>query len=97
MKTLEQTIDILEKHKEDLKKRYKIRGLSIFGSYTRGEQKKGSDLDLIADFEEPVSLLELVSAEIYLSKILKRKVDLIPREDIRPELKESILREAVSV
>jgi predicted nucleotidyltransferase len=51
----------------------------------------------VADFEEPISLLELVRVEIYLSEILNAKVDLIPREDIREELKESILAETVKV
>jgi uncharacterized protein len=51
----------------------------------------------VAEFEKPISLLELVRVEIYLREILDAKVDLIPREDIREELKESILKETVQV
>ncbi len=60
-------------------------------------QKVKSDIDIVADCEEPISLLELVRVEIYLSEILEAKVDLIPREDIRKELKERILKEAVTI
>jgi len=63
----------------------------------RGEQKRGSDIDLLAEFEEPVSLLDIVGAEIYLKKILKTKVDLIPKEDLRPEIRKRIMKEAVYI
>ncbi|MFQ5708142.1 MAG: nucleotidyltransferase family protein [bacterium] len=95
MKALAEIKEILEKHREELRQKYKMRVVGIFGSYVRGEHKRGSDIDLLGEFEEPVSLLELVGAEIYLSEILKMKVDLIPKEDIRPELKETILKETL--
>lgn len=96
-RTLAEIKDALNKHQEELRRRYKVRVVGIFGSYVRGEQKRGSDLDLLAEFDGPVSLLELVGAEIYLSRILKVKVDLIPKEDVRRELKERILGEAVGL
>jgi len=95
MKTLTEIRNILDAHREDLQQQYHVRIVGMFGSYVRGEQKKRSDLDLIAEFDQPISLLGLVGVEIYLSKILKTKVDLIPKEDLRPELKDSILKEAL--
>lgn len=97
MKTLNEIKKILRKHNEELMHKYKLRVVGIFGSYVRGKQKRGSDLDLLAEFDEPISLFELVGAEIYLREILKMKVDLIPKEDLRPELKDSILKEAVNL
>lgn len=96
-KSLDEIRAILDKHREELRHEYKIREVAVFGSYVRGEQKKRSDIDILAEFEEPVSLLHLVGAEQYLSKILRTKVDLIPREDIRPEIRDRILAEAVTV
>jgi predicted nucleotidyltransferase len=96
MKTLAEIQSALREHQEELLQKHKMRVVGIFGSYVRKEQKRGSDLDLLAEFDEPASLLALVGAEIYLSKILGVKVDLIPRQDVRPELRERILREAVS-
>ena len=97
MKTLDEIKSILREHKQELRQKYGVKETGLFGSYVRGEQKVTSDIDIVADFEEPISLLELVRVEIYLSEILNAKVDLIPREDIREELKESILKETVKV
>lgn len=95
MKTLEEIKKKINESRYVLTERYGVRVVGIFGSYTRGEQKKRSDLDLLAEIEKPISLLELVGAEIYLSEILETKVDLIPKEDLREELREAILKEAV--
>jgi len=56
---------------------------------------RGSDVDVLVEFFEPVSLLALVSLENYLSEILGVKADVVPREDIRVELKDRIIRETV--
>lgn len=97
MKAMDEIKEILERHKEDLKKKHKVKIVGIFGSYVRGGEREASDIDLLAEFEEPVSLLGLVSAEIYLSEILEIRVDLIPKDDLRPELRDSILKEAISL
>jgi predicted nucleotidyltransferase len=96
MKTLAEIQSALREHREELLQKHKMRVVGIFGSYVRQEQKRGSDLDLLAEFDEPASLLALVRAEIHLSRILGVKVDLIPRQDLRPELRERILREAIN-
>lgn len=88
---------IINRHRGELRHDYGIKSISVFGSYARGEQKRGSDLDLLAEFDGPVSLLDLIGAEQYLSSILKVKVDLIPKEDVRRELKPGIMKEAVTV
>lgn len=96
-KSLNEIRETLNKHRDELRLKYKIKEIAIFGSYVRGEQKKKSDIDILAEFEGPISLLDLVGAELYLREILKTRVDLIPKEDVRPELKDIILKEAVSI
>jgi predicted nucleotidyltransferase len=71
--------------------------VGIFGSYVRGEQQEESDLDLLAEILHPISLLELVGAEIYLSEKLGVKVDLIPKRNVRKELREAIQQEAIPI
>jgi hypothetical protein len=58
-------------------------------------QKRKSDIDLLAEIDRPISLLELVGAEIYLSEILQKKVDLVAKDDLREELKGQILSETI--
>jgi len=95
MKKIEEIKKMLAKHKEELRERFKVREIGIFGSYVRGEQKRGSDVDILVEFEEPVSLLGIVGLENYLSDLLGMKVDVIPKRDLRVELRERILKEAV--
>ncbi|MDA8086055.1 MAG: nucleotidyltransferase family protein [Nitrospiraceae bacterium] len=97
MKELDEIKDILNRQRYILREKYKITEIGIFGSYIRGEQKKESDIDILVEFSEPISLLDLIGAENYISDLIGRKVDLVPREDIRPELKQVILDEVVYI
>jgi len=97
MKTLDEIKDIIKQHRGLLAERYGIAVVGIFGSYVRGKQKSESDLDMLVEILRPISLLELVGAEIYLTEVLGIKVDLVPKRDVRAELRDSILKEAVAL
>jgi len=97
VKNVEEIRGILAKHKEELKERFRVKEIGIFGSYVRGEQKKSSDIDILVEFEEPVSLLGIVRLENHLSDLLSMKVDVVPKRDVRVELRERILSEAIYV
>ena len=76
---------------------YKAKDIGLFGSFVRGEQSESSDIDVLVEFEEGADLFDLVGLGQYLEEVLQRKVDVVPKRAIRPELRESILQEAVSV
>ena len=95
MKTLKEIEKILKENKAILAERFKVKEIGIFGSYVRGEQKEKSDVDILVSFYEPISLLKLVSLENFLSALTGAKIDIVPKEDIRPELKERILGEVI--
>lgn len=95
MRTVDELRTILHSHKRELEQRYKVESIALFGSYVRGEQNEGSDLDVLVEFSSPVSLLHIVSLENHLNDILGVQVDVIPRKNIREELRSAILREAV--
>jgi predicted nucleotidyltransferase len=63
---------------------YGARKISLFGSYSRGEEKRGSDIDLIVDFKTRKSLMELVRIENHLSKAVGKKIDLLTEKSISP-------------
>ena len=88
---------ILKAHKEELYKKYSVIKIGVFGSLVRGEQKKRSDIDILGAFEKIPDLLQFINLERYLSKLLKKKVDLVRKEAIRPELKSVILSEVVYI
>ena len=69
------------------------RKIALFGSYVRGEEKPGSDIDIIVEFSERKSLLELVRIERELSEVLGIKVDLLTEKAISPYLIDTIREE----
>ena len=69
------------------------RKIAVFGSYVRGEEKPGSDIDIIVEFSERKSLLEIVRIERELSEVMGIKVDLLTEKSISPYLIDSIREE----
>jgi uncharacterized protein len=72
-----------------------VREIWIFGSVARGEARDGSDVDILVDLSAPVSLFDLVRLRRRLEGLLGRRVDLVTREGLEPELREEVMREAV--
>ena len=66
---------------------------ALFGSVVRGEAKKKSDVDILVDFSERKSLLDLVRLQFVLEDKLGKKVDLLTYDSIHPLLKDIILKE----
>ena len=96
-KTLQEITEILKGHKKEICEKYKVKEIGVFGSFVRGEQRKGSDLDILVEFEETPDVYQLIDLEDYLRKILKKKVDVVRKRAIRPELKSIILKEVVNI
>ena len=67
--------------------------LAIFGSFVKGDFTKRSDIDLLARFSNPKSLLDLVRIERVLSEVLGRKTDLLTEASISPYLRDRIKNE----
>lgn len=97
MKSIDEIKVLISEHKQELRENFKVKEISIFGSYARGEQENRSDIDLLVDFTEAISLLKMVGLENYLKDILEEEVEVIPKDDIRIEFKERILKEAIPV
>jgi len=85
----------LEELKPALKEKFKVENIGIFGSYLKGKQKRKSDLDILVEFSEEISLFKFIELEDFLSKELGVKVDLVMREVLKPRIKEGILRDVV--
>ena len=97
MKKLKQIQDIPASSKAELRKRYKVKELGIFGSYARGQQKKTSDVDILVKFNPNASLFDFVGLGNYLEEKLKIKVDVVSENGIRPELKNNIIKGVLKV
>ena len=89
--------EILGNLKVEARLRFKAEIKGIFGSYVRGQQREGSDLDVLVEFDEGANLLHLVGLAEFLEEKLHLKVDVVPESALRKEIKDSILREKVPV
>jgi predicted nucleotidyltransferase len=97
MKSPKKIEEILKEHKKDLAEKYKVKEIGLFGSYVRGEQRKRSDVDILVEFQKIPDLFKFIELEMYLERILKKKVDLVEKNGLRPRLKDIILNEVVYV
>ena len=97
MLSIKEINEILKAHKEELYQKYSVVEIGVFGSIVRGEQKRRSDIDILVEFEKVPDLLKFINLERYLSRLLKKKVDLVSKKAIRPELKDMILSEVVYI
>ncbi len=97
VKSVEEVKAILRKHKAEVVQKYRVREIGIFGSFVRGQQKRRSDVDILVEYDEIPDLFEFINLERYLQRLLRKKIDLVRKGAIRPELKDKILREVVYI
>ena len=81
----------------ELRQRFKVKSLGVFGSYVKGKQTEDSDLDLLVEFYETPGLLRFIAMENYLSDLLGVKVDLVMKDALKPAIGKRILAEVVPV
>ncbi|MHC4442248.1 MAG: nucleotidyltransferase family protein [Planctomycetota bacterium] len=95
-----ETEDILKKLralKPTIVQRYKAKKIELFGSYTRQEQDENSDIDILVDFEDDADLFDFIGLGQFLEEELGQNVDVVPKRALRSEIRDAVLREAVTV
>lgn len=89
---------MLKTHLSEIKERFKVKEIGVFGSYVKGKAKKRSDVDILVEFEQEGETFDnYMELKFFLEKLFKRKVDLAIKNALREEIKEEILLEAVYV
>ena len=89
----------LRERMPELRSRYGVKSLGIFGSYVHGQQSKRSDIDLLVEFNDqaPVTLVSFMALERELGKLLGQRVDLVERDTLKPVIGKRILEEVIPV
>jgi len=88
---------VLRDHLPDLRERYGVESLGIFGSYVRGEEEEDSDLDVLVEFSGTIGLFGFVGFNNDLSDMLGIKVDLVMKGALRRRIGKRVLEEVVQV
>jgi predicted nucleotidyltransferase len=81
----------------EILKRYRVKSISLFGSYVRNEQKEESDIDFLVDFQEGATLFDFVELQDSLSDLLAKKVNIVSRRGLSKYIGPYILKEAEPV
>lgn len=90
-------LERLREHAADLRKRFGVKQLWLFGSAARDEAGADSDVDILVEFAGPPTFDAYMDLKFRLEDLLGAKVDLVTRGAVRAALKERIEREAVLV
>ena len=81
----------------ELRLRYPLASISVFGSFARGQQSASSDLDLLVEFDGPIGLFAFVELEDEISRRLGLPVEIVTRAALKPLIRQAILDELVPV
>lgn len=97
MSQLESIKNLLIKLKPELMEKYSISTIGLFGSIVRNDfSPSTSDIDIIVDFSKPIGI-EFIDLADYLEQQMKRKVDLVSRNGIKPKYYQAIESDIVYV
>jgi hypothetical protein len=96
MSELKRIEKILKKNKEHLKNKFYVEKIGVFGSYSKGKETPGSDIDILVKFNGPIGW-DFISLNDHLEQLLGNKVDLVSIKALKSQLKDEILSEVVYV
>ena len=91
--TRSEVFENLEKHRDEIK-RFGVTRLGLFGSASRNEALAMSDLDFLVELE-PATFDNYMDLKFFLEDLFGCKVDLVLKDTIKPQLRETILKETV--
>ncbi|KYH40763.1 MAG: nucleotidyltransferase domain-containing protein [Candidatus Bathyarchaeota archaeon B26-2] len=87
-------IETLKKHEREIKEKYGVRRIGVFGSYVRGGQGEESDIDILVEFDEP-TFDNFMNLSFYLEGLFRRKVDLVTTKGLSPYISPIVEKEVV--
>ncbi|MFA6364544.1 nucleotidyltransferase family protein [Methanoregula sp.] len=87
---------LLREHEPEIKKRFGVATIGIFGSFVRGEERPESDVDVLVTFRNGEETFNnYMGCKFYLEDLFGRKVDLVMKDAVKKRLRPYILGEVV--
>lgn len=87
----------LREAQTDIRERFGVTRLALFGSRARGDAKPDSDIDLLVEFKGHATFDSYMDLKFYLEELLRKPIDLVTTDGLRPKLAPKILAEAIDV
>ena len=92
--------DILDRLKSEapaLRRKYAVKSLAVFGSMARGDDRDGSDVDVLVTFEGKATFANFMGLKLDLEDLFGRPVDLLTPKSLDAAMRETIEKEAILV
>lgn len=91
-------IGTLTEHADRIRS-FGVARLYLFGSVARGRASANSDVDMFVDLAQGAkfSLFDLMDLRAYLSRILKVRADVFPRQGLHRAIRKDVERQAIRV
>jgi predicted nucleotidyltransferase len=92
--------DVLERlnlHREELRTRFGVASVALFGSYARDEARPDSDVDLLVEFERTPTFLGYMDLIDHLEQLFGTRVDLAPPNKLKPRARPYVERDLIRV
>ena len=86
-------VEIIKDSKPEMRSRYGVEKLGLFGSYVKEQQRKKSDVDILVTFSRDIDLFDFMDLREYLEGKLHAKVDLVMATALKPAIGKRILAE----
>ncbi|WP_181391260.1 nucleotidyltransferase family protein [Methanospirillum stamsii] len=94
----EEVLSILKRESHDLKDRFGVLKVGLFGSVVRNEAGESSDIDLFIELDpESVTYKKYLDLEVYLQSLFPRKIEIVTTDGVSPYILPYISREVVWV
>lgn len=87
----------IQKDLKFLEHSYKVKNIGVFGSVARGDNNQKSDIDILVEFSEPISMFRFIDLEEHLGEMIGRKVDLVTKKSLKPAISREILEDVIYV
>lgn len=90
-------LDLLNRHREEIRKRFSTKRLALFGSAARDELREDSDIDVLVAFEGPTTFKGYFDLKAYLEQLFGRQVDLVTEKGLKPRARRHAERDLIRV
>ncbi len=90
-------IDFLKLHRSELKDKFGVVKIGLFGSYARNEATLESDIDIAVEIKSSNTFRSFFSLLYFLEKGLDNKIDLGIEDSLKPIAKKTILKDIIYV
>ncbi|RJS88887.1 nucleotidyltransferase [Candidatus Bathyarchaeota archaeon] len=87
-------IETLRRHGKEIRERFGVRRIGVFGSYARGDEREGSDVDVLVEFDKP-TFDNFMDLSVYLENLLGKEVDLVTPNSLSPYIRPMVEKEVV--